>query len=793
MRLTVWFLLILLGLQIPSAGRADEEADARWPRFSFSGEPWDGLREKEDIATALRILTKNPLDVAYFSSHAARYAALRTLKEGQLLDSLRRDLEALRAAAPDSIPAAFLLSELDEFERPKEAAASLGNLAKLLPDDIAVAIRWSRALFRANELAAAESQILPVVLKYPDQAFTLDPRFPVDLFAQSKHVELLGETLLKWKQDPSAQITDSAAWPFFSVAQQLRAEGKYILALQLLEHAMDQLDSDRVAYLLPSYLQYLSEKGMQASNRAKGVEPALRKLFTGTSRSGADVLAADITHPVTRESLPRLHIILEYLTKLDVRDVLLKMKPETSADTLIYLTAAAFARDQREVKRLQEYTESIEQGEVTDENELLLASYLGQLAFHNWPDNHEAAIALMSAAAAQMSWEQSGAKVEAWNRVADARIAEGDADGIRAAAENGAKARLEAFRSNGQLWVSIEGPPPEFKTAQLLAISGSKMDPQHLISPYAVLNSVPEPLQILTESRFGQVQAKLTGELRNPEVIAFTFAGPAGARLAVQIAPGPLRGAHTEKVFAGQPVNIHEIDGKLDLQIWYGKSPEKLEMIRQMDSAPSFSELDFAEYPGLGYVRVDTRTHGNSEDAFNPGTRIYPVFGGVNLAPDPKLSDIQPGNLLEKPSVVPNWSSVPVGSFSAGDKGPLPDTPALRFLPRDTASTPLQMNRIPLKQGKKYFQSAWIRSPPRPGTITAAVRFLDKDGKQIGESTCPEDFDDPRWLFTSQVLTSREPENDREVRIPEGTVYLLPVLNVWNEADWCGHFFGESE
>lgn len=784
-------------LQFPSMAEGDWKSIAMGEMVGPAG-----FKEEKGKWSASAFSGTHNLDGGYLyktvkgdGAIVARIAALEKVGETARAGLLFTD-------SPDSRDLSALLSIRANGDASVRAegvtvssVASLEHLKTLVPSSGAVGTRLARALYYSRRYDEAVSTVMPLLMADFGPVFTIDFDAMMKLFDQEGQLEKVTDAMLKWENKSALNaisITRSA--PILVVAQRLRNRGEQDRAIRLLEHGLDQLEYEDDLYLLPYYLQLLDEAGRLKEGEARLLSSLLEMNANrqGARRTGY-VLSMPMVEAESREERPRLFIILRYAKKMGALTKLIEGKTDldrySTTDAIIIGAAVAILKEEKLLSVLESLDRRVRAQTLLPEEAQLISS-LGEMLYSSWPKAKDVALKFLKVApisAGEAGYEQ---QIKVLHRLADASRLEGDVETLREAAENAAAIRSSA-RDNGYGNTYVKQVPPiEFKTAQLLKLAESSVNPRGLIEPYLDMTNVPGAERTLTLARANQVLTRLSGVPADPETVAFPIVVAGESKLGIEMAPGPLHGAHNSSLRVGQPVKMKEFDKLYDWKIWSGPSPTKLEIAKTIESAPPFLALGWPA--GLTYVRVDFRDRAFKEP-FRTTDRVYAIGIGKNLSPNPLLTAIADNSAIGK-SQVEGWSELPHGMFAAGDIGPIPDTPTLRFIPRHSEDTVhLEMNRIPVTPGKRYYQSIWLRSPPRPGIANLGMRFLNVKGERLGISRCPEDYDDPRWLLTSQVLTTREPQCSLETRIPEGTAFLQPVLSIWFEADWCGHFVCETE
>jgi hypothetical protein len=232
------------------------------------------------------------------------------------------------------------------------------------------------------------------------------------------------------------------------------------------------------------------------------------------------------------------------------------------------------------------------------------------------------------------------------------------------------------------------------------------------------------------------------------------------------------------------------LDGKYDLQIFYGPTPTSVRQIATLPAAKAQGSWTSPQPLGPGYLVAEARE--KSTVLFSSPA---PIVTKPNLLINPQFhpdSDDHPQPAGANRQPIPGWTGLGPRTVSIHHGGPRQGGDYARLSPVSVNGNNFTATqRIPLDPGKEYFLTAWLRSNENFSQARLSGQFFDKDGKPLGQMYVnPTETD--RWTQPQRQLVRTRTSTRGEQVIPDRAVEFELMIQANGGFDVDSLYFGES-
>ena len=209
---------------------------------------------------------------------------------------------------------------------------------------------------------------------------------------------------------------------------------------------------------------------------------------------------------------------------------------------------------------------------------------------------------------------------------------------------------------------------------------------------------------------------------------------------------------------------------------WTGKLPEGIVTVQAVLRTPASAKKDAVAGPS--YTGVWTTALSAPNLLVNPG------FEAKNA---PQTT----GTAQTALPTIQGWDSVPEVALLPGGPRPGGTQILLKSFDAQYQQQKITGEKIPVQKGKDYLQTGWLKKDQN-GYVNLGMRFLDENGKQIGNTQCPYYGNNSgNWCFLTQSLSTTTSGSGRQ-RIPDKAAFLQAYIEFSNTVTLDGLYVGET-
>jgi hypothetical protein len=222
------------------------------------------------------------------------------------------------------------------------------------------------------------------------------------------------------------------------------------------------------------------------------------------------------------------------------------------------------------------------------------------------------------------------------------------------------------------------------------------------------------------------------------------------------------------------------LNRRFDVEVSGGADNSRLSHLSLVPNAPTRGRWQGKLPFSTGFLQLALRENSSPVPLLAPVT-LLPVHNAPNLIRDDSFrSSILQFIDQSRPDRTGPMEEVIDGDVELRDAGPCPGRPTLRV---SLTSGPhlIAGDLVRIEPGKSYFQSAWLRVKNFDNSSDWAEigrEYVDKDGAVLATTWMKSASQEQRWSLLGQYLLTRAATVPASDVIPEGTIFIRPVMEV---------------